>query len=172
MDEAVPRGCVPEQFASYGQIEQIIADRRIVGVSLTGSERAGSVVAAIAGKNLKKCVPASAGPTRTWCSTPMTSGIGRSGVDTRIGNTGQVRNSNKRMPAATIDCSPVGWSSAADPAGRDPQEAADGYVAAVVTQGRQEIPDEQVWTPSPRVRRRTRAVCSATVRGLLPRPRC
>ena len=57
MDEAgIPKRVYTNIFASYDQIEKIIGDRRVVGVSLTGSERAGSVVAAIAGKNLKKCV--------------------------------------------------------------------------------------------------------------------
>lgn len=38
MDEAgVPEGVYRNIFASYAQIEQIIGDRRVVGVSLTGS---------------------------------------------------------------------------------------------------------------------------------------
>ena len=57
MDDAgVPEGAYVNVFATHDQIETIIADPRIAGVSLTGSERAGAVVAAIAGKNLKKCV--------------------------------------------------------------------------------------------------------------------
>ena len=55
-DAGVPEGAYVNVFASHEQIETIIADPRIQGVSLTGSERAGSVVAALAGKNLKKCV--------------------------------------------------------------------------------------------------------------------
>src|ERR1700755_1036316 len=54
MDAAgIPTGVYQNLFANYKQIEDIIGDRRIVGVSLTGSERAGSVVASIAGRNLK-----------------------------------------------------------------------------------------------------------------------
>ena len=51
-----PPGRYQNIFASHSQVEQIIADRRVQGVSLTGSERAGSAVAAIAGGHLKKCV--------------------------------------------------------------------------------------------------------------------
>ena len=55
-DAGVPDGAYVNVFASHEQIETIIADPRMAGVSLTGSERAGAVVASIAGKNLKKCV--------------------------------------------------------------------------------------------------------------------
>ncbi|MET7772705.1 NAD-dependent succinate-semialdehyde dehydrogenase [Nocardia sp. NPDC005366] len=43
-------------FASNDQVARIIADPRVRGVSLTGSERAGSAVAEVAGRHLKKYV--------------------------------------------------------------------------------------------------------------------
>src|SRR4029079_6331877 len=43
-------------YATNDQVAKIIADPRVQGVSLTGSERAGAAVAEIAGRNLKKVV--------------------------------------------------------------------------------------------------------------------
>ena len=43
-------------YATNAQIEWVIGDTRVRGVSLTGSERAGAAVAEIAGRNLKKVV--------------------------------------------------------------------------------------------------------------------
>ncbi|MEV6267004.1 NAD-dependent succinate-semialdehyde dehydrogenase [Kribbella sp. NPDC051936] len=52
----VPADVYVNTFASSRQIPAILADPRIAGVSLTGSEQAGISVAAEAGKNLKKTV--------------------------------------------------------------------------------------------------------------------
>ena len=49
------KGCFTNLYATRGQIERIINDPRVHGVALTGSEEAGAVVAAQAGKALKKC---------------------------------------------------------------------------------------------------------------------
>ena len=43
-------------FIDVKQVESVISDERVQGVSLTGSTRAGKSVAEIAGRNLKKCV--------------------------------------------------------------------------------------------------------------------
>jgi len=43
-------------FASHDQISNVIADPRVRGVTFTGSERAGAIVAQQAGRNLKKVV--------------------------------------------------------------------------------------------------------------------
>lgn len=55
-DAGFPEGAYENIYASNEQIEWVIADPRVMGVSVTGSERAGSAVAAIAGRNLKKVV--------------------------------------------------------------------------------------------------------------------
>lgn len=49
-----PEGSLLNLYPSYDQLADIIADPRIQGVALTGSERGGSAVAEAAGKNLKK----------------------------------------------------------------------------------------------------------------------
>src|SRR3546814_16271331 len=43
-------------FASHDQIARLIDDPRVVGVTVTGSERAGAAAAERAGRNLKKTV--------------------------------------------------------------------------------------------------------------------
>ncbi len=54
-DAGAPSGVYQTVFASNEQAGRIVADSRVRGVALTGSERAGSAVAAEAGKALKKC---------------------------------------------------------------------------------------------------------------------
>jgi succinate-semialdehyde dehydrogenase / glutarate-semialdehyde dehydrogenase len=51
-----PAGVVTNVFADVDTVATIIADSRVAGVTLTGSERAGRAVAEIAGRHLKKCV--------------------------------------------------------------------------------------------------------------------
>jgi succinate-semialdehyde dehydrogenase / glutarate-semialdehyde dehydrogenase len=53
-EAGLPGGAYTNLFLSDEQADQLIDDPRIKGVALTGSERAGSMVAAQAGKNLKK----------------------------------------------------------------------------------------------------------------------
>ena len=55
-DAGAPDGVFTNTFLRIADVEQVIADRRIAGVTLTGSERAGSAVGALAGKYLKKSV--------------------------------------------------------------------------------------------------------------------
>ncbi len=53
-DAGAPEGAYTNLFVTKEQITRIIADPRIKGVALTGSEAAGAIVAAAAGKSLKK----------------------------------------------------------------------------------------------------------------------
>jgi succinate-semialdehyde dehydrogenase / glutarate-semialdehyde dehydrogenase len=53
-DAGAPEGVYTNVFATKEQIARVIADVRIKAVALTGSEAAGSIVAAQAGKALKK----------------------------------------------------------------------------------------------------------------------
>jgi succinate-semialdehyde dehydrogenase / glutarate-semialdehyde dehydrogenase len=149
MDEAgVPSGVYTNIFASYDQIATIISDRRVAGVSLTGSERAGSVVAAIAGKNLKKCVLELGGSD---AYVVLDSDDIRASADlawdTRIGNTGQACNSNKRMIVTNdIFDGFVGRlvERAKDLKPGDPAEEAEGTFAPLSSRRAAEILDEQV----------------------------
>jgi succinate-semialdehyde dehydrogenase / glutarate-semialdehyde dehydrogenase len=149
MDEAgVPRGVYQNLFASYEQIERVIGDRRVAGVSLTGSERAGSVVAAIAGKNLKKCVLELGGSDAyVVLDTDDVKESADLAWDTRIGNTGQACNSNKRMIVSNDIFD--GFVSrlverAKDLKPGDPAEAADGTFAPLSSRRAAETLHEQV----------------------------
>jgi succinate-semialdehyde dehydrogenase / glutarate-semialdehyde dehydrogenase len=51
-----PEGAFTTLLIGSGEVAQVIADERVVAVTLTGSERAGQSVAAAAGDALKKCV--------------------------------------------------------------------------------------------------------------------
>src|ERR1700733_5456768 len=53
-EAGAPDGAYTNLFLSDAKADSLIDDPRIKGVAVTGSERAGSVVAAQAGKNLKK----------------------------------------------------------------------------------------------------------------------
>ena len=55
-DAGAPAGVYTNVFLHRDDVERVIADPAVQGVALTGSERAGSAVAALAGKHLKKCV--------------------------------------------------------------------------------------------------------------------
>jgi succinate-semialdehyde dehydrogenase/glutarate-semialdehyde dehydrogenase len=99
MDDAgVPAGAYANVFASHDQVADIIADPRVQGVSLTGSERAGAKVAEIAGRNLKKVVLELGGSDPyVVLDTDDVRESARTAFATRMGNTGQACNSNKRM---------------------------------------------------------------------------
>ena len=51
-----PKGVFQTLLIGSAQVENILEDDRVHGASLTGSERAGSAVAAICGKMIKPCV--------------------------------------------------------------------------------------------------------------------
>jgi succinate-semialdehyde dehydrogenase / glutarate-semialdehyde dehydrogenase len=97
-DAGVPAGVYQNVFADYGQVERIIADPRLQGVSLTGSERAGAAVATTAGANLKKVVLELGGsdPYIVLDSADPADQAAQAWA-TRMENTGQACNSNKRM---------------------------------------------------------------------------
>lgn len=53
-EAGAPAGSLTNLFLSYDQLNKAIADKRVAGVCLTGSERGGAAVAKEAGTNLKK----------------------------------------------------------------------------------------------------------------------
>ncbi|MCJ1675503.1 NAD-dependent succinate-semialdehyde dehydrogenase [Rathayibacter sp. VKM Ac-2929] len=55
-DAGLPRDAYLNAFIDSRQVAVIVADERVRGVSLTGSERAGSAVGEIAGRHMKKYV--------------------------------------------------------------------------------------------------------------------
>src|SRR5690348_16047859 len=97
-DAGVPEGVYVNIFATHDQVASMIADPRLRGVSLTGSERAGTVVAAEAGRNLKKVVLEHGGSDPyIILDAPDVDGAAETAWTTRMENVGQACNSNKRM---------------------------------------------------------------------------
>ncbi|AVT29605.1 succinate-semialdehyde dehydrogenase [Plantactinospora sp. BC1] len=97
-DAGVPEDVYVNIFASSSQVPRILADPRIQGVSLTGSERAGISVAAEAGKNLKRVVLELGGsdPLILLDTDDMEQTV-RATATARMRNCGQSCNSPKRM---------------------------------------------------------------------------
>ena len=97
-DAGVPEGVYQNLFATHEQVGTIIADPRVLGVSLTGSERAGAAVAEQAGRHLKKAVLELGGSDPyVILSTDDPRQAARDAVAIRLENTGQACNSNKRL---------------------------------------------------------------------------
>ncbi|MGM0931543.1 MAG: NAD-dependent succinate-semialdehyde dehydrogenase [Actinomycetota bacterium] len=97
-DAGLPEGVYVNIFASNEQVAEIIADPRVQGVSLTGSERAGSAVAEIAGRNLKKVVLELGGsdPFIVLDGENMDTTV-KAAVAGRMGNAGQACTASKRF---------------------------------------------------------------------------
>ncbi|MEN2739196.1 NAD-dependent succinate-semialdehyde dehydrogenase [Microbacterium sp. X-17] len=101
LDAGFPEGAYVNIYASHDQIETVIADPRVQGVSLTGSERAGAAVAEIAGRNLKKVVLELGGSDPfILLSTDDLDATVQNAVDARLDNSGQSCNAAKRFVVA------------------------------------------------------------------------
>jgi len=97
-DAGYPEGAYVNVYATNDQVAEIIADPRVQGVSLTGSERAGAAVAEIAGRNLKKVVLELGGsdPFIVLSSDDLDATV-KAAIAGRFANTGQACNAAKRM---------------------------------------------------------------------------
>ncbi|GAA2845583.1 succinate-semialdehyde dehydrogenase/glutarate-semialdehyde dehydrogenase [Leucobacter komagatae] len=98
LDAGFPKGAYVNIFATHDQISDIIADDRVQGVSLTGSERAGAIVAEQAGRALKKCVLELGGSDvfLVLDSANLDHAVEHA-VGGRMENTGQACNGSKRI---------------------------------------------------------------------------
>ncbi len=100
-EAGVPDGVYANLFASHEQVARLIADSRVRGVSLTGSERAGAVVAQQAGSHLKKVVLELGGSDPyIVLDSDDPAEAARSAWRLRMSNMGQACNSNKRLIVA------------------------------------------------------------------------
>ena len=100
-EAGVPTDAYINIFATNEQIESVIADPRVQGVSLTGSERAGAAVAEIAGRHLKKVVLELGGSDPfILLSTDDMAATVEAAADARLDNSGQACNAAKRFIVA------------------------------------------------------------------------
>ncbi|HJP89180.1 MAG TPA: NAD-dependent succinate-semialdehyde dehydrogenase [Candidatus Limnocylindrales bacterium] len=97
-DAGLPAGAYVNVFASTDQVAAMIADPRVQGVSVTGSERAGAAVAEIAGRHLKK-VALELGGSDPFIvlSADDLGAVAEAAVAARLDNTGQSCNAAKRF---------------------------------------------------------------------------
>ncbi|HEY7561050.1 MAG TPA: NAD-dependent succinate-semialdehyde dehydrogenase [Gaiellaceae bacterium] len=98
LDAGFPEGAYVNIYATNDQIARVIADPRLQGVSVTGSERAGAAVAEIAGRNLKKVVLELGGSDPfILLSTDDMDATVEAAVSARMDNAGQSCNAAKRF---------------------------------------------------------------------------
>lgn len=98
VEAGLPDGVYTNLFASHAQVAAMIADRRVQGVSFTGSDRAGAIIGELAGRHVKKSVLELGGsdPYVVLDSADVKKAAAAAwGV--RMYNAGQACNSNKRI---------------------------------------------------------------------------
>jgi succinate-semialdehyde dehydrogenase / glutarate-semialdehyde dehydrogenase len=101
-DAGFPAGAYTNIYATNDQVATVIADPRVQGVSLTGSERAGAAVAEIAGRHLKKVVLELGGSDPfILLSTDDLDATVEAAVAARLDNGGQACNAAKRFIVAS-----------------------------------------------------------------------
>ncbi len=97
-DAGLPRDAYVNVFVTNEQVAEMIGDSRVAGVSVTGSERAGTAVASLAGQHLKKVVLELGGSDPfIVVDTEDVPGVARQAVAARMENAGQACNASKRM---------------------------------------------------------------------------
>ncbi|KRF22329.1 NAD-dependent succinate-semialdehyde dehydrogenase [Phycicoccus sp. Soil802] len=97
-EAGVPDGVYVNLFATHEQVATMVADPRVRGISLTGSERAGATVAEAAGRHLKKVVLELGGSDAyIILDTDDVATAAEQAWATRMANVGQACNSNKRI---------------------------------------------------------------------------
>ncbi|MFM9436661.1 succinate-semialdehyde dehydrogenase / glutarate-semialdehyde dehydrogenase [Janthinobacterium sp. CG_23.3] len=97
-DAGLPPGGYTNLFISKDQVAQVIDDERIRGVALTGSEAAGAVVAARAGRNLKKSTMELGGNDAFIVLEDADLALAvKQAVAGRMGNSGQTCTASKRF---------------------------------------------------------------------------
>ncbi len=97
-DAGFPAGAYADLRLTNEQAAAVIADPRVQGVSVTGSERAGAAVAEVAGRNLKKVALELGGSDPfILLSTDDLDAAAQAAVDARLDNTGQSCNAAKRF---------------------------------------------------------------------------
>jgi succinate-semialdehyde dehydrogenase/glutarate-semialdehyde dehydrogenase len=100
-EAGLPADAYINVFATNEQAADMIADPRICGVSVTGSERAGTAVARVAGENLKKVVLELGGSDPfIVLDTDDLPKVVEDAVGARMENAGQACNASKRMIVA------------------------------------------------------------------------
>ena len=98
IDAGAPAGAYTNLFATKDQVAQIIEDPRIRAVALTGSEAAGAIVAAQAGKQLKKTTLELGGSDAfiVLDDADLDKAV-KHAVSGRMGNSGQACTASKRF---------------------------------------------------------------------------
>lgn len=100
-DAGCPEGAYRNVYARNEQVEWVLADPRVRGVSVTGSERAGAAVAEIAGRNLKKVVLELGGSDPfVLLGADDLDAVATQAAEARLDNTGQSCNAAKRFIVA------------------------------------------------------------------------
>jgi len=100
-DAGFPEGAYVNVYATNEQVADMIADPRIQGVSFTGSERAGALIAETAGRNLKKVVLELGGSDPfIVLSTDDLDATVEAAIGARMENAGQACNAGKRFIVA------------------------------------------------------------------------
>lgn len=154
-DAGFPAGAYVNIYATNEQIAAAIADPRVQGVSVTGSERAGAAVAEVAGRHLKKVVCELGGSDPfILLSTNDLDATVDAAINARMENTGQACNAAKRFiiiehlyddflaefsrRVLAIDrLSPLSSAAAAERLERQVAQAVD-HGATLLTHGRRE----------------------------------